>query len=202
MLVEIGKQIKSAFILLILLSVLTGLIYPIVITGIGALFFPEKANGSLIKENQQIIGSIHIGQYFDSEDYFWGRPSATIPVPYEADNSSGSNMGPSNQQYLDAVSKRINYLRQENASSAILMPVDLVTASGSGLDPDISPLAAYYQVSRVAKANHIPESILNALIKQHTENRTLGILGEPRVNVLLLNIALSHLRNAYDGKTT
>lgn len=199
MLMEALKQIKSAFVLLLILILVTGFIYPTVVTGIAQLLFPWKANGSLIKNNNQVVGSALIGQSFNSRNYFWGRPSATTPVPYNAASSSGSNMGPSNPAYLALVKERINLLQLSNPKPDRLIPVDLVTASGSGLDPDISPLAAYYQAPRVAAINHIPEAEIDALIQSVTQARTLGLLGDPRVNVLELNIALDHLKQAHES---
>jgi K+-transporting ATPase ATPase C chain len=203
MVTEALKQIKTACIFLFLFSVLTGLIYPTFVTVLAQLLFPHQANGSLLKYNGETIGSILIGQYIDAPNYFWGRPSATSPFPYNAANSSGSNMAPSNPNYLATVQKRITILRQDdpeqhNEVSEQSVPVDLVTASASGLDPEISPLAALYQVPRIAKARNIPEQEIQTLIQQLIKIRTLYFLGEPRINVLELNLALDQLRSAHE----
>lgn len=184
------KQIKSAFILLILFTLLTGFIYPTVVTGIAQLLFPWRANGSLIEQNNKIIGSLLIGQSFTDPEYFWGRPSATTPFPYNAKHSSGSNIALSNPDFLVTIKNRAAILHQSHQPNHNLIPADLVTASGSGLDPDISPLAAFYQIPRIAKARKIPEKNLQILIQHLTKNRYLGVLGEPRINVLTLNIAM------------
>ena len=196
------RQIKIGLILLVLFTIFTGLIYPFVITGIAQLFFPWQANGSLIERDGKIIGSVLIGQSFDSPNYFWSRPSATSPYPYNAAASSGSNMGPSNPTFLATVKDRVNHAQQYNLKNSGLVPVDLVTASGSGLDPEISPLAAFYQVTRIAQARQISENEIEKLINALIKNRALGILGEPRVNVLELNVALDNLRSAHDRATS
>ncbi|MFI4956004.1 MAG: potassium-transporting ATPase subunit KdpC [Gammaproteobacteria bacterium] len=192
------KQLKTSLSLLLLLTTLTGIIYPAIVTGIAQLFFPLQANGSLVALNGKVIGSALLGQSFDAPHYFWGRPSATTPYPYNASNSSGSNMGPSNPDYLKTVQERVDHLHQNAGNTALTIPADLVTASGSGLDPDISHLAALYQVPRIAQETHLPEEKIETLIQQHLKTRTLGILGEPRVNVLELNIALDTLRSSHD----
>jgi potassium-transporting ATPase KdpC subunit len=183
-------HLRPALVLLIAFSVLTGLIYPAVVTGIAQLAFPHQANGSLIVRDGKVVGSSLIGQPFDDPKYFWGRPSATSPFPYNAASSSGSNQGPTNPALLDAVKSRVEALRAADPSSPAPVPVDLVTASGSGLDPHISPAAALYQVPRVAKARKLDETAVRRLVEQHTEGRQWGFLGEPRVNVLALNLAL------------
>lgn len=187
------KQIKTACILLLSLTLLTGLVYPLIVTGIAQFLFPWQANGSLVEQNGQIIGSLLIGQSFTSPDYFWGRVSATSPYPYNAVNSSGSNMGPSNPDFLSAVNSRAESLHKADPRNHQLIPVDLVTASGSGLDPDISPLAAFYQVHRIAKARHLSEQTVKELVTSQIKKRPGVILGEPRINVLALNLALDHL---------
>jgi K+-transporting ATPase ATPase C chain len=157
------------------------------------LFFPEQANGSLIVHNGKVIGSKLIGQYFDKPEYFWSRPSATSPFPYNAAASGGSNLGPTNPALIEAVKARVAAFRAADPGNAPPIPVDLVTASGSGLDPHISPAAALYQVKRVARARGLDESTVQTLVTQHTEGRQFGLLGEPRVNVLELNLALDAL---------
>jgi K+-transporting ATPase ATPase C chain len=215
MFVNVLKQIKIGLLLLILFTFFTGFIYPLIVTGIAQLFFPVKANGSLIEQHGKIIGSLLIGQYFDSPTYFWGRPSATTPYPYNSASSTGSNLGPSNYDFLKTVSDRVNTLqryhfkdknpvltRGELSITHHVIPIDLVTASASGLDPEISPYAALYQINRIATVSHIPskeiENIVNTLIKY----RTLGIFGEPRINVLELNIALDRLRSVSAKETS
>ncbi len=193
MLIEAIKQIKTALVLLILLTILTGFIYPLAMTGLAQHFFPSQANGSLIESNHTWIGSKFIGQYFTSPTYFWGRPSMTKPFPYNGASSSGSNSGPSNPDFLATVKERIALL-QRYPHDFEEIPVDLVTASGSGLDPDISPMAAFYQAARIADARHIPKSLVEEIIENHIQNRTFGLLGEARVNVLELNLALDQLK--------
>lgn len=188
------SQIRSALILLLVFTVLTGLFYPLVVTGIAQLVFPDQVNGSLIVRNGQIVGSTLIGQQFDDPKYFWGRLSATSPYPYNAAASSGSNLGPTNPVLLDEVKARIATLKAADPSNTQPIPVDLVTSSGSGLDPNISIAAALYQVSRVAKVRGMSESAVRALVDQYTLGRQLGFLGEPRVNVLRLNLALDEIK--------
>jgi len=182
--------VRPAVVLLALLTVLTGLLYPLTVTGLAQVFFPAQANGSLIRSNGQVVGSALIGQPFDDPRYFWGRPSATSPFPYNAAASSGSNLGPSNPALADAVKARIAALRAADPGNTQPIPVDLVTASASGLDPDISVAAALYQVPRVARARGMSVAAVSQLVTRYTEGRQLGFLGEPRVNVLKLNLAL------------
>ena len=184
------EQFLPALRMLVVLSLLTGVIYPYLVTGIAQLAFPRAANGSLIQADGKALGSTLIGQPFDDPKYFWSRPSATSPQPYNAAASSGSNQGPRNPALADAVKDRIKALRDADPDNKAPVPVDLVTASGSGLDPDISIGAAQYQLHRVAKARGMPEDKLRALVDESTLGRTFGILGEPRVNVLALNLAL------------
>jgi K+-transporting ATPase ATPase C chain len=190
MLQELVKQLRIGLSILLLLTVVTGIFYPLLITGVGQLFFPKQANGSLISLNGKVIGSSLIGQNFTSPQYFWGRPSATPVFPYNAAASSASNLGPTNPALLAAVKGRVIALKQANPNANGPVPVDLVTASGSGLDPDISLAAAYYQAPRIAKQRHLTVAAVDQFISQHIEARQLGILGEPRLNVLELNLDL------------
>jgi K+-transporting ATPase ATPase C chain len=183
-------HIRSSLILLVVLTVVTGVIYPLVITGIAQVTFPAQANGSLIYKGGRPVGSALIGQPFDDPKYFWSRPSATSPFPDNAAASSGSNQGPLNPALAQAVQGRVDALRAADPGSTAAVPVDLVTTSGSGLDPHISPAAALYQVPRVARERKLDVETVRTLVERHIEGRTLGILGEPRVNVLALNLAL------------
>lgn len=182
--------IKTSLLILLTLTLITGVAYPLLVTGIAQLIFPQQANGSLLYEDGKLVGSELIGQPFDDPKYFWSRPSATGPFAYNAAASSGSNLGPTNEALMQAVAARVQALRQADPNNTQPIPVDLVTASGSGLDPHISPTAAYYQVSRVAHARHLDENFVRQLVEKHIEGRQLGFLGEPRVNVLCLNLAL------------
>ena len=191
------KQFRPALVALVALTIITGIIYPLLVTGIAQVVFPYQANGSIISgPDGQPVGSALIGQQFDDPKYFWGRLSATGPVPYTAFNadkltgSSGSNYGPLNPALQEAVQARIDALKAADPTNTLAIPVDLVTASGSGLDPQISPAAAEYQVNRVAQARGLDAARVHELVAQHTDGRTLAILGEPRVNVLELNLAL------------
>jgi K+-transporting ATPase ATPase C chain len=175
---------------LILFTVVCGVAYPLIVTGIAKVAFNKAANGSLIEKDGKVLGSRLIGQPFSDPKYFWSRPSGTSPQPYNAAASSGSNQGPTNPALKDAVVDRVKSLRDAGGDAAKPVPVDLVTASGSGLDPHISPAAAEFQIARVAKARNLSEDKLRALVQSHTEGPQLGILGEPRVNVLELNLAL------------
>jgi K+-transporting ATPase ATPase C chain len=186
-------QLRPALTMLLLLTVLTGLVYPLAVTGLAQMFFPDQANGSLIVRENKVIGSKLIGQYFDKPEYFWSRPSATSPFAYNAAASGGSNLGPTNPLLIEAVKARIVALRAADPGHDLPIPVDLVTASGSGLDPHISPAAALFQVKRVARARNLDETTVYKLVGQHTEERQFGVLGERRVNVLQLNLALDAL---------
>jgi potassium-transporting ATPase KdpC subunit len=188
------RQLKPALIVFGLMVVLTGLIYPAVMTGIAQVIFPNQANGSLIQQNGQVVGSSLIGQPFDDPKYFWGRLSATSPYPDNAAASSGSNLGPTNPKLVDEVQARIDALKKADPGNTQPIPVDLVTSSGSGLDPDISPAAAYYQAGRVAHVRGLDVTRVNDLIAQHIQGRQFGFLGEERVNVLELNMALNQLK--------
>ena len=183
-------EIRPALVLLLVFTALTGLVYPLVLTGVAKLVFPRQAEGSLIVRDGHAIGSRLIGQPFSDPRYFWGRLSATAPVPYDASASSGSNLGPLNPALLDAARARIAALRAVDPGARGPVPVDLVTASGSGLDPHLSLAGAEYQVARVAQARGLTPEVVRAIVRRHAEGRTFGLLGEPRVNVLELNLAL------------
>jgi K+-transporting ATPase ATPase C chain len=193
------KEIRPAIVFVVALTAITGLLYPFVMTGIAGVVFPYQAQGSLIERDGKVVGSALIGQDFTSAGYFHGRPSATVapdpndstktvPAPYNAANSGGSNLGPTNRALIDRVQGDVEKLQQENPSTQV--PIDLVTTSGSGLDPNISPAAALFQVPRVANARNMPEDRVRQVVDEHVEGRTLGFLGEPRINVLALNLAL------------
>jgi K+-transporting ATPase ATPase C chain len=193
------KEFRPAIVFVVALTVITGLLYPFAMTGIAGVVFPYQAQGSLIERDGKVVGSALIGQDFTSAGYFHGRPSATVapdpndstktvPAPYNAANSGGSNLGPTNKALIDRVQGDVEKLQEENPPAQI--PIDLVTTSGSGLDPDISPAAALFQVPRVAKARNMPEDRVRQLVDEHVEGRALGFLGEPRINVLALNLAL------------
>jgi potassium-transporting ATPase KdpC subunit len=186
-------QLRPALMMLLTLTLLTGLIYPLAVTGLAQLLLPILADGSLIIRDGKVIGSELIGQQFDDPKYFWGRPSATSPFPYNAAASSGSNLGPTNPAFIDAVRGRVSALRAADPVNDTPIPVDLVTASGSGLDPHMSPAAAEYQLKRVARARGLGENTLRDLVARHTEGRQLGVLGERRINILKLNVALDDL---------
>jgi len=186
-------QLRSALMMLLTLTLLTGVIYPLAVTGLAQLFLPSLADGSLIIRDGKVIGSELIGQQFNDPKYFWGRPSATSPFPYNAAASSGSNLGPTNPAFIDAVRGRVSALRAADPVNDTPIPVDLVTASGSGLDPHMSPAAAEYQLKRVARARGLGENTLRDLVARHTEGRQLGVLGERRINILKLNVALDDL---------
>jgi potassium-transporting ATPase KdpC subunit len=196
------REIRPAIVVLLALTLITGLVYPLAMTGIAEVIFPRQAQGSLIERDGKVVGSELIGQLFTSDKYFHGRPSATtapdpkdatktIPAPYNAANSGGSNLGPSNKALIDRVQGDIEALKKENPAAAV--PADLVTTSASGLDPHISPEAALFQVPRIAKARNLPEDRIRQLVEDNAEGRFLGLLGEPRVNVLLLDLALDRM---------
>ncbi len=187
------KMIRTAVMLLLLFTILTGVIYPLAVTGISRAVFPHQANGSIITKDGKPVGSELIGQQFDDPKYFWGRPSATTPFPYNGGSSSGSNLGPNNPDLLKAVEARAQALRDADPANTAMIPVDLVTASGSGLDPHISPAAAKYQAARVARNRGLDEAKVLALVAAYTEGRQFGIFGEPVVDVLRLNLALDEL---------
>jgi K+-transporting ATPase ATPase C chain len=184
------KELKPAFVMLLALTALTGILYPLLVTGIAQTLFADAANGSLIEQNGKLAGSDLIGQHFSDPEYFWGRPSATGPMPYNAAASSGSNQGPLNPTLEAALKARIAALKAADPSQAEPIPVDLVTASASGLDPHISPAAAEWQAPRIARLRGLPLDAVNGLVAQHTQGRQFGVLGEARVNVLQLNLAL------------
>ena len=196
------REIRPAIVVLVALTIITGLVYPLAMTGIAQVIFPYQANGSMLERDGKVVGSELIGQNFTSDKYFHGRPSATtaadpndatktIPAPYNAVNSSGSNLGPSNKALIDRVKDDIAKLQKENPGTPV--PIDLVTTSGSGLDPEISPEGALFQVPRIAKARNLPEDRIRQLVEDNTEGRSFGLLGEPRVNVLQLNLALDRV---------
>lgn len=197
------KEIRPAIVVLVVLTAITGLVYPLAMTGIAGVILPYQAQGSLIEKDGKVIGSVLIGQNFADDKYFHGRPSATtaadpndptktVPAPYNAANSAGSNLGPTNKALIDRVKEDVDKLKQENPNAAV--PIDLVTTTASGLDPHISPAAALFQVPRVAKARNMPEDRVRQLVNERVEGRFLGLLGEPRVNVLALNLALDGAR--------
>ncbi|MCG1039748.1 MULTISPECIES: potassium-transporting ATPase subunit KdpC [Burkholderiaceae] len=186
--------LRPVLVLFVALTVITGIVYPAAVTAIAQAVFPAQANGSLIEKNGKLIGSALIGQQFDRNDYFWGRLSATTPNPYNAQSSSGSNLGPTHPALADEVKGRLAALHKADPANTAPVPVDLVTSSGSGLDPDISPAAAAYQAPRVARARGLPQAQVDELIARNTTGRQFGLLGEPRVNVLRLNLALDEFK--------
>lgn len=193
MFAEVFKQFKTGVLLLLMMILITGFVYPLSITGFAELFFPFRANGSLIIKNGKPIGSKLIGQYFNDPKYFWSRPSATIPFPNNALASGASNYGLLNPNFIQRVKQHIKDIRSSDPLNKYLIPVTLVTSSASGLDPHITPYAAYFQINRIAKIRNIPSSQLVALVSNHIRSRYLDLLGEPRVNVLMLNLQLDEL---------
>jgi len=194
------KSLRTALISILLFTVITGVIYPLLVTGAAQLIFPGKANGSMLVKGGKAIGSELIGQPFSSPKYFWGRPSATSPFAYNAGASTGSNYGPLNPALLDASRKRVKQLRDADPQNVEPVPVDLVTASGSGLDPHISIAAALYQVPRVARSRNLSEGVVKSFVDRYSEGRQLGVLGEPRVNVLKLNVALDETKSTSEAQ--
>lgn len=190
-------MIRPLVVLFVVLTAVTGLAYPAVMTAFGAAVFPSQSSGSLIELNGKVVGSTLIGQPFDAPQYFWGRLSATTPMPYNAQGSSASNLGPTNPALTDQVKGRLDALKAAGTDLSQPVPVDLVTASGSGLDPEISPAAALYQVARVAKARGMSADAVRQLVDAHTQGRQFGLFGEPRVNVLALNLALDSTKSAH-----
>ncbi|HWT39270.1 MAG TPA: potassium-transporting ATPase subunit KdpC [Paraburkholderia sp.] len=188
------NALRPLLVLFVALTLITGIVYPALVTAVGQSVFSHQANGSLIEKDGKAVGSEIIGQQFDAPYYFWGRLSATTPNPYNAQGSGGSNLGPTNPALADEVKGRLAALHDADPSNTAAVPVDLVTSSGSGLDPEISPAAAAYQAARVAKARALPQEQVDALIVQNTSGRQLGVLGERRVNVLKLNLALDQLK--------
>jgi K+-transporting ATPase ATPase C chain len=187
-------MIRNTLMSLLLFTIITGVIYPLAVTGLAQAIFPIQANGSIILKNNKPVGSKLIGQQFDNQNYFWGRLSATTPYPYNGGSSSGSNLGQNNSDLMKAVKARVDALRKADLGTEAKIPVDLVTSSGSGLDPHISMAAAEYQIRRVAKVRGLDEPVVRALVAKHTQGRWLGLIGEPVVNVLELNLALDEQR--------
>ncbi|MFC5740078.1 potassium-transporting ATPase subunit KdpC [Dyella tabacisoli] len=189
-----SKLLRNILVMLLLLTVITGVLYPLAVTGVAQLLFPKQANGSLVEKDGKAVGSSLIGQSFTEPKYFWGRPSATTPMANNGASSTPSNTGPTNPALVDAVKQRIDALHTADPGNTAPVPVDLVTASGSGLDPEITPAAAQYQVARVARVRGLKEADVQKLVTEATAGRQLGVLGEPRVNVLQINLALDALQ--------
>ena len=190
----IRRNIRPAILVFVILTIITGVLYPLIITGIAQICFNKQANGSLILKDDKTVGSTLIGQSFTDPKYFWGRPSATSPIPYNASSSSGSNLGPSNSVLTDTTKTRIETFRLVDPDNQKLIPIDLVTCSASGLDPHISIAGAYYQIPRVARARGLSQGTIRAIVDKHTYGRFLGIIGEPVVNVLEVNLELDSSR--------
>ncbi|ATG21642.1 potassium-transporting ATPase subunit C [Ralstonia pickettii] len=189
-----GGLVRAALVVFVGLSLITGVLYPVVVTGVGKALFPAQAGGSIIERGGKAVGSSLIGQNFDTPEYFWGRISATAPNPYNAQASGGSNLGPSNPALTEAAKARIAALKEADPTNSAPIPADLVTASASGLDPQISPAAAAYQVERVARARHMSPDLVKKVVAENTKGPVLGVFGEPTVNVLELNLALDDLQ--------
>jgi K+-transporting ATPase KdpC subunit len=188
------EQIRSAILMFVILTLITGIFYPAFITGVAYLFFPRQATGSMLYQNNQLLGSVLIGQEFTDPKYFWGRISGTSPVAYNSSSSSGSNLGPSNPALIEKVKTRINALKEFDPDNTNPIPVDLVTSSASGLDPHLSIAGAYYQIPRVARMRGLTEDTVKAIVNKHTNNRLFGLIGEPVVNVLELNLELDNIK--------
>ena len=196
------KQLRQAFLILVILTIITGVVYPLLITALAQVAFPRQSNGSLIERDGKTVGSVLIGQGFTDPKHLWSRPSATSPMPYNAASSGASNLGPTNPDLMKAVQERIATLRAADPGNKAPIPADLVTTSASGLDPDISPAAAEYQLPRVARARGLSEESVRQLVAKHTKGRTVGLLGEPRVNVVELNLDLDRVGVAPNAQST
>lgn len=198
---KVYHQLKLSIKLSLSLILILGIAYPLLVTGFAYLFFKEKAQGSLIQKDGKILGSVLLGQFFDDPKYFWGRPSATSPIPYNTLSSHASNLGPLNPKLKQSIETQFQMIKRVQVPSNLPMPIDLLMSSGSGLDPHISPAAAFYQVSRISSRRTLPEQEIIKLIENQIEGRQFGFLGEPRVNVLKLNLALDNLQREYKNET-